>query len=74
MSNKTSNLSSKTSVSAADVHRYLGGIDYPASKMEMIDYARDKGADDEVIEALNLLPEIEYEGPTDVSREIGKAM
>jgi len=51
------------------IQRYLGGIDYPAGKDEVIAAARDAGADEGVLRVLDLLPDRQYEAPTDVSRE-----
>jgi hypothetical protein len=53
-----------------EVQRYLGGIDYPASKQEIIDTAEDSGAGDDVLEALERLPERDYDDPTEVSSQL----
>ena len=53
-----------------EVQRYLGGIDYPASKQTIIETAEDSGAGDDVLEALERLPERDYDDPTDVSSEL----
>ena len=53
-----------------EVQRYLGGIDYPASKREIIETAEDSGAGDDVLEALERLPERDYDDPTEVSSEL----
>jgi len=50
-----------------EVQRYLGGIDYPASKQTIIETAEDSGAGDDVLEALERLPERNYDDPTEVS-------
>jgi len=54
------------------VQKFLGGIDYPASKAEIIAAAEDAGADDRVLEALEGIPDREYDAPTAVSREIAR--
>jgi len=53
------------------VQKYLGGIDYPASKQDIVSSAKDSGADDNVLDALNGLPDKTYDAPTDVSQAIG---
>jgi hypothetical protein len=53
-----------------EVQRYLGGIDYPASKQTIIETAEDSGAGDDVLEALERLPERDYDDPTEVSSEL----
>jgi hypothetical protein len=53
-----------------EVQRYLGGIDYPASKQTIIETAEDSGAGDDVLEALERLPERDYDDPTEVSSQL----
>lgn len=52
------------------VQKVLGGIDYPASKDEIVSAAQESGADDRVLEALNAIPDREYDGPTAVSEAV----
>jgi len=52
------------------VQKFLGGLDYPASKDEIVRTAQDAGADDDVLEALDGIPDREYDGPTAVSEAI----
>lgn len=61
-----------TVASPIEVQKFLGGLDYPARKREIIDKAEMQGADDEILEVLEQLPEREYANPTEISREIGK--
>jgi len=55
-----------------EVQKSLSGIDYPAEKEELLRAARDAGASDEVIAALEGLRERSYDSPTAVSRELGE--
>jgi hypothetical protein len=50
------------------VHKFLGGIRYPATKSQLIDCARDNQADDAALATLQDIPEREYSGPDDVSQ------
>ncbi len=59
-------------VSPVQVQRFLSGIDYPVSKEDLVNHARDKGADENIIEALEKLPEQTYESANDVSQAIGR--
>lgn len=59
-------------VSAAQIQVYLGGIDYPVNRQQIIDHARSKGAPDNVMGFLERLPERQYNYPTDVQQEFGK--
>lgn len=54
-----------------EIQKSLSGIDYPAEKEELLSAARDAGAGDEVIAALEGLPERSYDSPTAVSGELG---
>ncbi len=53
------------------VHKFLGGVRYPATKQQLIDRARGNQADDEALGTLSGIPEREYRSPDDVSRAIG---
>lgn len=54
------------------IQKFLGGIDYPAAKEEILDKARAEGADERVMETLNRIPDRQYDSPVSVSREVGK--
>lgn len=57
--------------SAAKIQEYLSGIDYPASKKQLEDYAEQQGAPFDVRTVLEALPDEEYDGPASVSRAVG---
>jgi hypothetical protein len=44
-------------VSVAAVAQYLEGLDFPATKKEILDYAEDRNAPPDVMEALQQMPE-----------------
>ena len=52
------------------VQKFLAGIDYPASKADIVRVAKDNGADNEVRSALEGIADREYDGPTDVTEEV----
>jgi hypothetical protein len=52
------------------VQKFLGGIDYPASKDDIISTAEKSGTDDNVLETLRAIPEKSYDGPTAVSQAV----
>lgn len=56
--------------SAADLEKALSGVEYPASRDELIGYARDKGAD-EIADILEAFPSREYRDAADVARALG---
>jgi hypothetical protein len=57
-------------VSPIDIQKALGGMDYPATKDQIIQHAQQQGGDKEVIEALKKIPDREYEGPSGVSSAV----
>lgn len=59
-------------VNPIQVQKFLGGMDYPASKQEIVDHAKSKGADQNVMDVLEQMPEDDYQTPADVSKAIGK--
>jgi hypothetical protein len=54
-----------------EVQKYLGGIDYPCSRDQLVQAAEGNGGGDEVLELLRGLPEREYSAPTEVSEALG---
>jgi hypothetical protein len=57
--------------SAAELEKYLKGVDYPASKDDLLEKARSNGAPDEVIDMINSLTETHFNSPIDVSKALG---
>jgi hypothetical protein len=56
------------------IQKYLGGVRYPAGKQDVLERARLKGADEQVLAALQLLPELEYESPIALSGAVGRQL
>jgi Protein of unknown function (DUF2795) len=59
-------------VNPIQVQKFLKGLDYPASKDELIQCAENEGADERVRAVLERLPEEEFGTPADVSKAIGQ--
>jgi hypothetical protein len=59
-------------VNPIDVQKYLKGIDYPATKEDLIKHAEKNGADDTLKSLLQELPENKFNKPTDVNKAIGQ--
>jgi hypothetical protein len=55
------------------IQKFLGGIDYPASRETLLSKAKESGADSNVMEALEKIPDKEYDGPTAVSSAVSDA-
>ena len=59
--------------SSAQVQEKLDGVDYPASKQDLIDHAKNSGGGNEgVIQVLQQLPDKDYNSPVDVSKAVGQ--
>jgi len=62
------------------VQRHLHGMHYPASKEDLVNYARSQCSDsnrpdsecERVVQALSRLPDQQYRRPTDVSKAFGE--
>jgi hypothetical protein len=52
--------------SPADLPRYLDGIRFPASRMDLIQHARQHHADPEMIEKLEEIPDDQYDSMDEV--------
>ena len=66
--------------SPALVQRHLRGVNYPASRDDLVDYARrecedgsyPQGECERVLQVLSQLPDREYQRPVDVSKAFGE--
>ncbi|HET6187400.1 MAG TPA: DUF2795 domain-containing protein [Trebonia sp.] len=54
------------------VQKALGGISYPATKEQLVEYARGKNAGDDILKVLQSIPDQEYDGPNEVSKAVAK--
>jgi predicted outer membrane protein len=50
------------------IQKYLKGVDYPATKEQLIDNARKLGADENICASLEQLPDEDFQTPADVSQ------
>jgi hypothetical protein len=57
-------------VSPIDIQKALSGMDYPASKEDIVRHAEKQGGGGEVLEALKKIEDREYEGPSGVSSAV----
>jgi Protein of unknown function (DUF2795) len=54
------------------LQKFLSGVNYPASRDELVEHARRQGADEEVLRRLDRIPNRTYDGPNAVSAEFAK--
>ncbi|MER7795975.1 DUF2795 domain-containing protein [Microbacterium sp. NPDC096154] len=53
-----------------ELQKYLGGADYPASKDDLVALARDNGAPDDLVSALESAGKDSFESPAEVSSAV----
>ncbi len=58
-------------VNPIQVQKFLGGIDYPISKQDLVKHAQDEGADRNVCEALQPMSADSFNSPNAVSEALG---
>jgi hypothetical protein len=59
-----------TAPNPIQLQKHLKGVDYPASKSDLVATAREHGADQDIIAALEAMPDREYDGPNAVSQAV----
>ena len=58
-------------VNPIQVEKFLKGVDYPASKDDLVKMAEKNGADEEIRSTLQQLKEDKFGSPAEVSKAIG---
>jgi hypothetical protein len=53
-----------------ELQKYLGGVDYPVSKENLVATARDNGAPEDLVSALENAGPDSFDSPTDVSSAV----
>lgn len=54
------------------LQKCLSGVDYPARPGDLMERAREQGAGQEALDALNRIPDRQYDGPNAVSKAVGE--
>lgn len=54
------------------VQKLLKGLDYPASKDQIVGHAEQSGGDRNALDTLRKLPDQQYQTPAEVSEAMGK--
>jgi len=62
-------MAQETSV-VLDVEKYLSGVNYPANKQAIIQYVKSRGANSDILSALNGISNREYKNSEDVLSEL----
>jgi Protein of unknown function (DUF2795) len=58
------------SLNPAQLERHLKGVNYPASKAELVKHVERNGADQSICAAISSLPNQSYDSPAAVNRAI----
>ncbi len=58
-------------VNPIQLQKYLKGVDYPAKKQDLLDRAKQEGADEKICSTLEQLSDETFETPADVSKAVG---
>ena len=61
-----------TGIGAAELQRYLQGMDYPASRSQLLAQAKQQDAPQDVLEAIELFPEQQYNSAVQVSQMLDR--
>ncbi|WP_035279946.1 DUF2795 domain-containing protein [Actinokineospora spheciospongiae] len=56
-----------------ELQKHLSGVDYPASRQDLVEHARSDGASEEILQALENMPDRTYDGPNAVSQAASKS-
>ncbi|CAA7613564.1 DUF2795 domain-containing protein [Magnetospirillum sp. UT-4] len=56
-----------------DAAQTLAGIDFPADRSKIVEYARSKNASDDIIKALDGMPDDQYTSMADVFKGLGQS-
>jgi len=62
-----------TGQSPSNITKYLQGMDFPAEKDDLIQHAKQQGANQDVIRVLNNIDDREYENTADVMKAYSQA-
>jgi hypothetical protein len=59
-------------VNPVQLQKYLAGVDYPATKDDLVSHAQQRGADEELLRTLRSMPGDRFNSPNDVSEAVGR--
>ncbi|AXK85056.1 DUF2795 domain-containing protein [Nocardia farcinica] len=57
-------------VNPIQVQKFLSGVDYPCDREGIVSAAKSNGADDDIVRALEQIPDRTYDGPNAVSQAV----
>ncbi|OUE10253.1 DUF2795 domain-containing protein [Clavibacter michiganensis] len=60
-------------INPIELQKHLSGLDYPASKDDIVKKAEDSGADSDTLDALKSIEDKEYDAPTAINSAVSDA-
>ena len=72
MTMRDSGQSSGKRISPIQLQKHLKGVNYPASKGDLVAQARNNQASDEIVQKIRHLPAESFNGPKDVMKALGQ--
>ena len=57
---------------SANLGRFLKGVDFPANQTDLVEHAKENGADQGVLEVLSKMPRRAYKSMADVMEAYGE--
>ena len=60
-------------ISPVQMQKHLKGVNYPASKGDLVAKAEQNNASSEIVDKIRALPADSFNGPKDVMRALGRA-
>lgn len=67
-------MAENTNISPAEIQKHLRGVEYPATKEDLLNAARENGAPEDILSSLENLDTEEFGGPQDVMKAYGNDM
>jgi len=59
-----------SNINSLQIQKFLTGIDYPTTKEELVEYALDQGADEDILATLRQLSEDIFYSPTEINSSL----
>lgn len=59
-------------INPIELQKHLKGLDYPASKDDIVRHAESNGAEEEILDTLRSLKDGTYEKPTDINHAVAE--
>ena len=62
----------KATEAPMNLEEVVSGVEFPATKIELTEYAIENGASERALEAFRALPDLTYNSMKDLNKDLGK--